>query len=438
MAAAAAAVPVPVIPAVPPAVAFSSRPGRANLGIIDLTTRDGVKYFERASKSVFDDGATYEADDEQMHNFTKGVKERGEEYGWISPGGGILMIPPDPLQPMIGPHVNIVTNYGEKTLEEVRAWETTFLATQTRAAQDSQMLFDCLMHSLTEEAKTRIRLHEADYRIGDIGGGVMLFKVIIRESHVDTNATAAAIRVQLANLPAYMQDVGSDIDKFNRHVRLLVQGLAARSETSNDLLVNLFAGYRAAGDEEFVKYVKDKQNHYDEGNRDGITWQSLMLWAEMKYKTFKSRNTWAAPTSAQKTIVALQAQVADLNKKVKFKKQEGGNKDNPTKTKPPEKKKPKFNDPDWLKNNTKPSDDKLREPRNHRERQWWWCTEATGGKCGGMWRVHKPNECEGKAASASAGKRKNDGGGGKGGGKDGDPRKLKLAKALQGMVLADE
>jgi len=26
---------------------------------------------------------------------------------------------------------------------------------------------------------------------------------------------------------------------------------------------------------------------------------------------------------------------------------------------------------------------------------WHWCDESTGGKCGGVWRIHKPEECKG-------------------------------------------
>jgi hypothetical protein len=42
-----------------------------------------------------------------------------------------------------------------------------------------------------------------------------------------------------------MRSVDNDIKNFNQHVKLLVQSLAARSQTSSDLLINLFKGYGA-------------------------------------------------------------------------------------------------------------------------------------------------------------------------------------------------
>jgi hypothetical protein len=59
-----------------------------------------------------------------------------------------------------------------------------------------------------------------------------------------------------------MMDIGSDIIKFNVHIKLLVQGLAAHGQTINDLLINLFAGYKATSNKEFGKYIKEKESAY--------------------------------------------------------------------------------------------------------------------------------------------------------------------------------
>lgn len=67
------------------------------------------------------------------------------------------------------------------------------------------------------------------------------------------------IRNQLSPLESYIVTVGYDITKFNRHIQLMLDGLSARGETTNDLLTNLFKGYNACSDHIFVRYAKSLQ-----------------------------------------------------------------------------------------------------------------------------------------------------------------------------------
>jgi bifunctional ADP-heptose synthase (sugar kinase/adenylyltransferase) len=69
--------------------------------------------------------------------------------------------------------------------------------------------------------------------------------VIARESHLDTNAATSSIRTKLASLDLYVMTNGCNIMKFNGHVKLLTDQLAARGQTTNDLLVFLFKGHGA-------------------------------------------------------------------------------------------------------------------------------------------------------------------------------------------------
>ena len=43
---------------------------------------------------------------------------------------------------------------------------------------------------------------------------------------------------------------------------------------------------------------------------------------------------------------------------------------------------------------TKKPDD-INKPVIHNGKQWWWCSDETGGKCGGVLRRHNPKECKG-------------------------------------------
>ena len=52
-------------------------------------------------------------------------------------------------------------------------------------------------------------------------------------------------------MDAYIGTIWCDITKFNAHVKLLLAGLTARGKTRNDMLTNLFKGYRTASDSDF-------------------------------------------------------------------------------------------------------------------------------------------------------------------------------------------
>ena len=81
----------------------------------------------------------------------------------------------------------------------------------------------------------------------------------------------------------YLPTIGQDITNFNTYVKLLVDRLKSRGEVTQDLLVNLFKEYLACSDNEFVEYIKRKQDKYEEG--EDLEPDLLMKNAADKYKT---------------------------------------------------------------------------------------------------------------------------------------------------------
>ena len=67
--------------------------------------------------------------------------------------------------------------------------------------------------------------------------GILLLKMVIQESFIDTNATTSVIRMALAFLDEYMPTVGDNITKFNQHVSAQVKLLKAREHQTHDLTV---------------------------------------------------------------------------------------------------------------------------------------------------------------------------------------------------------
>ena len=204
---------------------------------------------------------------------------------------------------------------------------------------------------------------------------------------MDTNATTIQIRTKLSTLDTYILTIDSDIGKFNQYVKLLIQSLTARNQTTSDLLINLFKAYSSVSDEVFRAWLVRKQDDHDDGYE--LTPDELMMAAKNKFDTMVEKGTWNAPTKEEK-IVALEAKLdmgmKSLKKELKskkggtqgaaksgYKKKDEGKGDHPKNWKPP-----------------KSSDKKEISYKGH---TWYWCGKDTGGKCE-KWRAHKPRECQ--------------------------------------------
>ena len=58
---------------------------------------------------------------------------------------------------------NLLENYGTITLEQVIESEKTYISKQQRKAQDTYILYQCLMASLSSEAKKKVLIWSDQY-----------------------------------------------------------------------------------------------------------------------------------------------------------------------------------------------------------------------------------------------------------------------------------
>jgi hypothetical protein len=203
-------------------------------------------------------------------------------------------------------------------LESVALDAATYVNAQSKVAQDSFMLLQCIFTSLDTDFLKLVTTEAPIYQIIDtrdpqeppIPCGALLLKIVIRKAHVDTRATVSFIRTALSSMDTKMMALDSDISKFNAYVKTQVIALEARGETTTELLVNVFNKYETARDLEFALFIKRKKDAYDEGG--DITVTSLIDAAENKFKTRVLLKTLSAPTKEQEQILALTAQVNQL------------------------------------------------------------------------------------------------------------------------------
>ena len=292
-----------------------------------------------------------------------------------------------------GNPASILTEYGTITMDQIRAHEETYIATQSRNAQDTNLLYKCIMNSISIECKAKLTIWKQEYKCRQLPSGNLLLKVLIRECHLDTHATVGGIRNRLSTLDTYLPTIGYNITKFNMYVKNLVDQLRARGEYTNDLLVNLFKGYLSATDKSFTTYIDKKLEAYEEGQ--DMTADQLMLWARNKYDLLRDKGTWNAPTEQEEKIIALQAQVKEMAKKLSTKKSKTTNKStsqnkSDSKTTDKKKKSKRPERPDWF--TVKPTD--VHKKRTWNNREWNRCGADTGGKCE-AYVIHAPTECKG-------------------------------------------
>ena len=384
-----------------PEINFALTPGLSTEGILDFTRKSDRSHFGYATKALDDEH--YNCTPDEFYQFIQSLKDRSNEYGWDT-DTGILSIPIN-ANDSNSVRRNLLDKYGTIELKTVQDYARTFIGLRVRKAQDDRMLFHCLMNTLSKDGKRKITIWRNEYVIGGGYSGICLLKIIIREGHLDTNATTSMIRIKLSNLDTYIHTVGNDITKFNGYVRMLQDTLRARGEMTSDLLTNLFKGYAACSDKNFVDYIRRKQERYDEG--DELTATMLMNLADTKYKQLKDKEIWEAPSPEEEKLIALEAKVQALKQKFAGKRRQSGSSD----SLPPAKKQKKVDGKESNKKGNKsnkkekpqwmferPADDKLREPREWNGKAWYWCSSETGGKCTpGQYRVHKPSKCQGRA-----------------------------------------
>ena len=127
---------------------------------------------------------------------------------------------------------------------------------------------------------------------------------------IDTRATTYQFRHNLSNLDNYMYAVNSNIRMFNIHVKNSVEGLKARKEKANDLVMQIFNGYKAASDSKFIEYIETKEETYLDG--DDMKSETHMQLALNKYSMRKDKGEWNTPTEEQNQLTALSSELRTL------------------------------------------------------------------------------------------------------------------------------
>jgi hypothetical protein len=268
----------------------------------DNDTQDAKTYYKAIAKleTPFDGQA------ENVSLFLANTQERSRRFGWST----TLTIPD-----ANNANRNLITEYGQVTMQEVMARAQQYIGQPTRDAQNSDMLYHYIMNSLTDSFKSEVLLYVDQYTVNNTPDGICLLKQILLLTFIDTRATASHIKDTLLDMGQKLTELSGDVTALNIWVRAQLAKLYAGGHSSPDLLPLLWKTYRAAPDKEFVLYIKDLKNQYEDG-RANYTAQEVMVLAENKYKAYKQSGEWGKPSDEQAEIVALTSKINVLQKKL--------------------------------------------------------------------------------------------------------------------------
>jgi hypothetical protein len=233
--------PAPPGAAAPPP--FALTPALMSDAFLNYTLTNDIKLYYKAIKGLTN---KFDLAPANMRKFLQDVFNKAQDVNWLM----TFSIP------VGNDHYDLIKEYGSVTLEDVALFAETYVGTQTRHAQNSNQVYACLSESLTPEAQNRVALKTKKYTINGVLDGICYFKVIVGLAHIDTLATVATIRISLLSLDSKIAEFQDNIVALNTFVKTQTDGLKARGEKSDDLLTNLFKGYKKCSDEEFVNWVQ--------------------------------------------------------------------------------------------------------------------------------------------------------------------------------------
>ena len=196
---------------------------------------------------------------------------------------------------------NLLTHYGQVSIENTRSQATTYVNSPTRDAQDNDMFCYFLADSLTNESCTAVLLYADIYTVANIPVASSLLKQIVILTRINSPAPTMHVREMLIESKRKLLLLKGNITKFNKWVHKQIGHLHTREQEAVDLFYYLWKAYKAAPDNEFVVYIKDLKSQCDDGQAT-FTVEDLMVRTENKYEAWliDEENVWGKPTEEQK------------------------------------------------------------------------------------------------------------------------------------------
>ena len=146
---------------------------------IDYSTMEGIQLYENATKAL-SKSALFDGTIDTLELFLDQLRDRAGMYDWQN----ILLIPccDDKGGQHTGHTKNLIDCHDAITYSEVKAHVMSYIHTETREAQISYLLYQCIMKSLSAHLRNQVRDTSTTmypFEIEGIPSGPLLLKVLL-------------------------------------------------------------------------------------------------------------------------------------------------------------------------------------------------------------------------------------------------------------------
>jgi len=229
----------------------------------------------------------FEGDPKKLSKFLHQIATRVDDFGWKS----IMEILDNDGTPR-----NLLKNYGQLTMENVKEKALTYQGKDNWDAQVSEMIYICVSSSISKKFMSNLKRFSQDFMFKGKGDGICFIKSIIGFLRADTYSSLGRTLISFNECDNYMRSVNSDVITFNRHVKVQMKALAAFGTYLNDkeLIFYLFRGYEASASNTFLNFISQKRDAYEDGEE--LTAETLMSIAENKFKGMPNMNKFRSDT----------------------------------------------------------------------------------------------------------------------------------------------
>ena len=316
LAAAAAALPPPPAPPAPAAPAVDPLTSPYEGGPLDLASWHGSSLFRDGTQAL---ASKFTRKVNALQLFLANLKTRAKTCCWDHPTHGILTVAVD------GTEYNLLDDYGKITDLQVEAAQAARIAVDAspRAKQNSQMMYECLMASITEEAKSSLASWDQDFH----EDGPSLFFHVVSQLFTATFSNAQATRDNLSEF--HPKRFRYDVIQVNNYISSAVMTLKAASSaggtiTDQEILYFQFKIYKKIkAPAEWTTHILFLESTV--ASTQGYTPETLFNETQAKYTTLLNQGLWKpSDKTPEEQTLAMVAQQQQIKK--------GSN--NPTKSKP--------------------------------------------------------------------------------------------------------
>ena len=201
---------------------FALTPALANRNVIDLLSPSGIKLYKSITTPL---DTKFDGTAKELILFMDELRRKAEDFGWNQ---DLLQISDQhPVHPTIR---NLLSFHRLIEIEDVQAHARTYIGTQSRLAQDSNMMYHFIKDSLSKGARKRMAMEHQQYDIQGTRDGPCFLKALLAIYFVETIATNFVLREQLINLPNAIKRFKSDVSNFNTYVNEITQNLTSGGE----------------------------------------------------------------------------------------------------------------------------------------------------------------------------------------------------------------